>query len=156
MKVIFLDFDGVITSDDSNWSLMQDKMDLVKHICDETGAKIVISSSWRTCNLKTTLKYATAEGTIGVGDAPYSLTEYTIDITPCYYWEPISMAGISTRGGEIETWLKRNISLNIENYVILDDDNDMLDSQQTHLVLTSWEHGISEADTERAINILNA
>lgn len=46
MKVIFLDFDGVITSK-NGYSLDPEKMELVKRICDETGAYIVVSSSWR-------------------------------------------------------------------------------------------------------------
>lgn len=47
MKVIFLDFDGVITTEKSRWCLDKDKMLLLKRIVDATGAKIVISSSWR-------------------------------------------------------------------------------------------------------------
>ena len=46
MKVIFLDFDGVITLP-PKWHLESDKIKLVKKIVDETGAKIVVSSSWR-------------------------------------------------------------------------------------------------------------
>lgn len=47
MKVIFLDFDGVITTMKSRWNLCKEKMELVKEIVDKTDAKIVISSSWR-------------------------------------------------------------------------------------------------------------
>ena len=54
-KIIFLDFDGVITTYASKWEIDNEKCLLVKKICDETGAKIVISSSWR---------YSTVEKTI--------------------------------------------------------------------------------------------
>ena len=47
MKIIFLDFDGVITTPASRGCLSAQKMQLVKKIVDATGAKIVISSSWR-------------------------------------------------------------------------------------------------------------
>ena len=43
MKIIFLDFDGVITTPASRGCLSAQKMQLVKKIVDATGAKIVIS-----------------------------------------------------------------------------------------------------------------
>lgn len=39
-KIIFLDFDGVITTLKSNWAIDDKKVELVKEICDITGAKI--------------------------------------------------------------------------------------------------------------------
>lgn len=62
MKVIFLDFDGVITTMKSHWNLCKEKMELVKEIVDKTGAKIVISSSWRHSTLESTLDYITTLG----------------------------------------------------------------------------------------------
>ena len=35
MKVIFLDFDGVITTMKSRWNLCKEKMELVKEIVDK-------------------------------------------------------------------------------------------------------------------------
>lgn len=60
-KIIFLDFDGVITTVKSNWNLDKEKMELVKQICDATGAKIVISSSWRRYTLEQTLELITTK-----------------------------------------------------------------------------------------------
>ena len=51
MKIIFLDVDGELTY--SNYQNREtanidiEKVKLVKEICDKTGAKVVISSSWR-------------------------------------------------------------------------------------------------------------
>ena len=42
-----------------------------------------------------------------------------------------------------------------DNYVILDDINDMTKEQQPHLVHTTFEHGFTDQDLEKAINILN-
>ena len=56
MKAIFLDFDGVITTLESKWRLSPPHMEIVKKIIDKTGAKIVISSSWRYRDVETTLK----------------------------------------------------------------------------------------------------
>lgn len=58
MKVIFLDFDGVITSK-NGYSLDLEKMEMAKKICDETGAYIVVSSSWRRFALEDTIKSIT-------------------------------------------------------------------------------------------------
>ncbi len=53
MKVIFLDFDGVITIP-PKWYLQADLIKNVKKIVDVTGAKIVVSSSWRSENIEKT------------------------------------------------------------------------------------------------------
>ena len=45
-KIIFLDFDGVITTSKSKWQIDQNKVNLITKICKETGAIIVVSSSW--------------------------------------------------------------------------------------------------------------
>ena len=53
MKVIFLDIDGELTY--SNYQNEQtkhidlEKVAFIKEICNRTGAKVVISSSWRMC-----------------------------------------------------------------------------------------------------------
>ena len=54
MKVIFLDFDGVLNSDtyyeEHNWSapfIDESRLVLLKRIVDATDAKIVLSTSWK-------------------------------------------------------------------------------------------------------------
>ena len=47
MKVLFLDFDGVITTPASKWNISKELLMRVKRICDKTDAKLVISSSWQ-------------------------------------------------------------------------------------------------------------
>ena len=63
-KIIFLDFDGVITTLKSNWAIDDKKVELVKEICDITGAKIVISSSWRRYTLEATIEAITKQETV--------------------------------------------------------------------------------------------
>lgn len=51
LKVIFLDIDGVLNNTASLMNqthLLNEKVQLMKILCDLTGAKIVISSAWRT------------------------------------------------------------------------------------------------------------
>ena len=54
MKVIFLDFDGVITIP-PKWYLQAGLIKNVKKIVDATGAKIVVSSSWRMNTVEETI-----------------------------------------------------------------------------------------------------
>ena len=46
MKYILLDFDGVLTSFGVDW-FAPTCIDALKHIVEETAARIVVSSSWR-------------------------------------------------------------------------------------------------------------
>lgn len=148
LKVIFLDFDGVITCHNSKWSLMPDKMNMIRRICENTGAKIVISSSWRMNTLESTLAYITDSKTPYVDGNPYSLSEFTIDVTPNFDHNDYG------RGDEILNWLDRHPE--VINYVIIDDNTfDMLPSQEGHIIETSWESGIGEEDVETAIKILS-
>ena len=97
MKVIFLDVDGVLNSDEyfdkvRNLKIKGienqidvEKIKLLKKAVDETGAKVVLSSSWRFTLNEQPLRDLLSRYGIGV----YSRTPY-ID------WE---------RGLEIKKWL---------------------------------------------------
>ena len=144
MKVIFLDFDGVITIP-PKWHIRPEKIKWIKKIVDETGAKIVVSSSWRMSTVEKTKEI--------ILDRPkrcpqnkmlYWLVDNLYDVTHTYK---------SPRGEEIKDWL--NDHLEVENYVIIDDDGDMLDEQIYHFVQTNYEHGIGESEAIYAIKILN-
>lgn len=54
-KIIFLDFDGVITTMASRYALDRYKCDLLQQVIDRTGAKIVVSSSWRKGSAEETI-----------------------------------------------------------------------------------------------------
>ena len=49
-KIIFLDFDGVISTPECRWNLDPKKVALVEELIKETDAKIVVSSSWSVCS----------------------------------------------------------------------------------------------------------
>lgn len=154
-KVIFLDFDGVITTLKSNWTIDNDKVELVKQICDATGAKIVISSSWRRYTLEQTIEAITNQESL-IGHNPFPYLEYIVDITSRMYafkhGNREEHYGLC-RGIEIEQWLSEHED--VTNYVILDDDSDMLLSQKEHFIKTHALNGISKRDVEKAIKILN-
>lgn len=149
-KIIFLDLDGVITTPSSKYCLSPPHMDLLGKIIEATDAYIVISSSWRRYNLEQTIDFITSESNPFVGKNPFPFVDRVIDITKRL--RPIKMSDYIHRGDEIQEWLDRH---EVESYIILDDINNMLESQQSHLVLTDEIDGLTEKDVEKAIGILN-
>ena len=144
MKVIFLDFDGVITIP-PKWYINSNKIKWIKKIVDETDAKIVVSSSWRMDSVEETIdKMIGRPKRCPRNKMLYWLIDNLYDVTHTYK---------GLRGQEIKDWLnERN---DIENYVIIDDDGDMWDSQLYHFVQTNYEDGITETEAIRAIKVLN-
>lgn len=155
-KLIFLDFDGVITTYKSKWNIDNEKCEMIKYICDNTGAKIVISSSWRYTTLENTILKNHLED--------WLLKDYCIGVTKrcnMNYTEDCSTSWfIPRRGMEIDEFINRyikenNISEEI-HYVIIDDDVfDLLYNQRKHIIKTHWKFGISKSNVKKAINILN-
>lgn len=131
----------MITTLKSRWEIDKEKCELVKKICDETGAKIVISSSWRKYSFEETMKQFNRE--------EFILYDYIIDIT-----KRLALTGTNLtipRGVEIMDWLEYHV---VDSYVILDDDSDMLLWQKDNFVHTDTYNGISEQDVQKAISIL--
>ena len=150
MKIIFLDSDGVITIP-PKWNLNANKIKLIKKLVDETNAKIVVSSSWRHSNIEDTIKSITGY----TKKCPktkmlYWLVDNLYDVTPQISAKKFQDSG---RGGEIQTWLD-NHSKEVENYVIIDDDGDMLDYQLFHFVQTDYQTGFTEHEYELAYRVL--
>jgi hypothetical protein len=164
MNVIFLDIDGVLNTTRSAIAqrMAQNKKSVSGHsrefdpvgsgmlraLCFEFGAKIVISSTWRfgadmsgnsTDRFKSALYNNLKEN---------DLLEYIHED-----WRTIDMGRVveSCRGDEIEEWLERHKE--VTNYVIFDDDVDMLDSQQKNFVNTDTHDGICFRDYLRAEKI---
>jgi hypothetical protein len=141
VKLIFLDVDGVLNSIES--MLVLEAMDklcpvrigLVARLAREADAKIVVSSSWRTGRLENTVKLLTEAGAGCL--APYITSE-----TP--------RLGTGKRGDEIAAWLAKQGD--VECYVILDDDSDMLPDQP--FVHTSMACGFGLDDYLDALAIL--
>lgn len=144
-KVIFLDIDGVLNSVDSmvaffKWMpkgtriQMEDRLDsvsigLLRRVCIKTDAKIVISSTWRMGRT----------------------IEDFVDIFARHGWDNFPIIGMTpigckiaeitfrTRGHEIQDWLTHHPE--VTEYIIIDDDSDMLESQIDHFVHVSNVNG---------------
>lgn len=158
MKLIFLDFDGVINSheymffnrekwesrDDSEM-IDSDALILLNKIIEETEAKVVISSSWRLHFEIEELKgFLSKKGFIGE----------VIDKTSDGFWIDKENHISSQRGHEIQKWLYEHSKSNIESFVILDDNSDMV-HLMPYLVQTTWQYGLQEEHVRKAIEILN-
>lgn len=164
MRVIFLDCDGVLNS---NQFFQQDKepipatsnsmkfgvgqldpkgLALIDKLVDATDAKIVISSSWRHI-------WSFQEIAEMFGDAGFKNQHAIIDQT--------GTSKNGHRGAEIKEWLdldRERAALGEEqttSYVIIDDDTDFDTDQMQFFVRTNQQTGIKPKDVQKAISILN-
>lgn len=166
IKYLFLDIDGVLNHDvwfnspsyknnQANWQVsMFDPacVERVNRILQETGAKLVVSSSWR--DMKDLPEIFAGVGLPTEFDVtPYAdviypdafpITDFFSEETDIRYW----------RGSEIKWYLDHNAKEDY-TYCILDDDCDMLDEQLEYFVSTSNPKGLTDKLTDKAIEILN-
>ena len=121
-KVIFLDIDGVLNSyrtctaydsfpkqNDSTEKFDMVAVKLIEVACKKCNAEIVLSSTWRM-----------AKNWEKLGE---TLNLPIVDKTPCLK--------SGSRGEEIAMWLRDNL---VFEYVIVDDDPDMLESQMDRFI----------------------
>lgn len=143
-KIIFLDFDGVITSEPFTRKCIfeyrrenlygldwfdPDCIDALKTIIDATGAKIVVSSSWRDLGM-TKLQKVWVEN-----EMPGEL----IGTTPIW---------VLTKVDAIKQWLKDHPC---ERFIVLDDS--LLDIP--NLIKSNPRSGLSKKDADNGIELLN-
>lgn len=147
MKVLFLDFDGVLNSleycflrkPDDEFIVRFDPrlIEMLNFVCREIPElKIVISSSWRKINTLDAIKEL-------LSSYGFLYTETIIDKTPSLN---------TIRGFEIEDYCTK---YNITQYCIVDDDRDMLESQMKNFVRTDDVVGLTFYDALKIIHILN-
>ena len=150
MKIIFLDFDGVLNSDkyvrkQTEFGVIIDpsRMELLKQIVDATDAKIVLSTSWRV-NWSVIPEECNETGEkINKIFSDYRLKIF--DKTPDARFN---------RAREIEYWMI--LHPEAENFVVLDDM--LLDSPfiRGHYVKTcDFREGLDEENVKEALKILN-
>ncbi len=161
MKILFLDIDGVLNSDrwfteqqDGTFMPHEDKMDpkavaVLNEIIEKSGAKIVISSSWRKFFDFDELKRILCEVN-GVKAEIFSTT-------------PVRFSFVS-RGYEIREWLQNyyedlregEITEPVEAIVSLDDDSSVGDALDIapYWVQTHWDEGLLPEHAAQALQKL--
>lgn len=153
MKIIFLDFDGVMDTEYYDYILSEavkpisDEYGLLfdpecvknlKYIIDNTGADIVVSSTWKDdMSYKEILDMWKYRGLPG----------FVTDVTP--------NTAKHIRGDEIDAWLKECPTKC--SYVIIDDLEayNFNEHQIPRLLIVNPFFGLDEYAAERAIRILN-
>lgn len=151
MKALFLDFDGVITTHRTRYKIDMARVTRVLDIINATGAKIVVTSSWKHGHedVESFKKELSECGSMFIpdelkGNKPWRhFIDSIVAIT--------DTAG-SLRGDDIKKYIDGN---DVEEYCILDDDSDMLEEQLFHFVQTDVVFGISDRDAELCVEILN-
>lgn len=167
MNIIFLDIDGVLNSTlyhknplyQQQVKALEDPTDrhtrqllsidpqaveVLNGLIEKTGAKIVISSTWRQSNTLEELKAILFER---------GLKAEIISVTPVLH-------DFNVRGNEIYKWMYENKDLigqpyyEFSTYVILDDDSDMLYWQKNNFILVDHYTGITPSTAYKAERIL--
>lgn len=153
IKLIFLDIDGVLDTYKSLYQLDPVLLERLGTLLAHTDAKIVVSSSWRSNDMASTVEFMIDPDNPSVGSHPFPFTDKVVGITPILY--SVIDGDIdrpATRGEEIAAYLKDHPC---DNYVILDDCDEMQRDQWPHLVLVNDEAGLTDEDVEKAVSILN-
>ena len=147
MKIVFLDFDGVLVNgpsfgSDGGEDAAADPrcVHALNHIIEATGAAIVVTSAWRI--------------DAGPGEMRQTLDGWGVrgrylGCTP----DQCGPGHWGSRGSEIQGWLDEHRTLGVDAFVILDDIDD-LDGLADKLVQTQFDAGLTMADASRAIAIL--
>ncbi len=160
-KIIFLDIDGVLNSDEYFETLQpvsaelddidESKVQLLKEIVDRTEAQIVLSSTWRGMqhdNIETCNK----------------MYKYLIDTLNKYGLSIVSETPILNhrRPEEIATWVDENIGHDGMIFISLDDDftPEQYDEYEIGdcLIKTSFygeNGGLQREHVEEAVRVLN-
>jgi HAD domain in Swiss Army Knife RNA repair proteins len=156
MDVLFLDIDGCLNSakyikrididfDDPKYQIDPDAVVRLNAITQLTGAKIVVSSTWR---------YAFKGDLSKLQDcmASYNITGRVIGMTP----EPELLTNsilyiAATRSDEIQAWL--NNHNDIDHYVIIDDET-LDETLSAHHVQPLFESGLQDHHVRQTLTIL--
>lgn len=157
-KYIFLDVDGVLNENHSisKYQLFPNYLNNLKILVNETKAMIVLSSSLRNFfhkeNDKLVANFPNKRGDLLLKELS-KLNLEIFDTTKLGYSSTV-------RGEEIKEWLDINAPKNYK-YIILDDDNDMLEEQLNNFIQTKFnglsinDEGLNDKILKKSIVKLN-
>lgn len=145
LRIIFLDFDGVVNNIGSFSNGKMDPIDpyaieLLNSLVKETDARIVISSSWRIGHSLNFIQVMMAKAGFEYPERIIGATIELSEKTNGGFWTT------KTRGQEIDIWLNQ---VPVDSFVIFDDNDDM-DPVKDHLIQTTFENGLQKKHIERA------
>jgi HAD domain in Swiss Army Knife RNA repair proteins len=166
MKVIFLDIDGVLNCrqyfetrtlveglcDRAAYDLDTAAVERLNHLVAQTGAVVVVSSSWRHGRSVEQLADILSErGFVGTvlsktrdWHTPMSRRVKTAT--------PPKSERLEQRGDQIRDWLDEHPE--VDSFIVLDDDSDMDLVRDRHIKTSFHEGGLQPEHVERAIAML--
>ena len=159
---------GLVVSEYPKYEFDPNSVECLNWLTDATNAKIVVSSTWRLGRtveeLQELLKSVGVTGEV-IGKTP------SFDAPSGYDWSGGKPGYTIPRGCEIAYWLDQqdfkriNWSIEVQkeyaekskvsNYIILDDDSDMLYNQREHYFKTTTLSGLDVEISKKAILFLN-
>jgi len=153
MRVIFLDIDGVLNSHRTAigfQTVAMRKFDpvavmMLHRVVKMADAAIVISSTWRLSKGWKTLIWGCLR------EAGWPWEEYGFvpqDECPIIGKTVDRLGPGKIRGNEIDVWLNEHPEYH-DDYIILDDDSDMLESQMDRFIHCDSKVGLSYENWER-------
>lgn len=158
-KLVFLDIDGCITTNKNYGRIDKNCLERLNKL-KELNVEVVISSSWGYDNGRTekTLKGCGLELPI-IGYTEHYYEDWICRGNEIEKWLIKTFNGMGTKFGVdfngIPYYRKENSSRNEDyEFVIFDDNTDMLLGQKDNFIQTSEETGITDEDIEKAIKIL--
>lgn len=168
MKVLFLDIDGVLNGHewDDEAKSCNIRRECVKHlnrVVRETGCRIVLSSAWRYIvhgGDMTTRGFGYMLRTHGLladgGTVNLILGITDRDADPLVLGE----SDVGERGRQCRAWVDRwhglgKAVLPLECFVAVDDEDHDFSAAGVLAVITDGKKGLTEADADRLIGILN-
>lgn len=167
-KILFLDFDGVLNTENFQTSLREkglqtwddfgpifdsEAVENLRMILDATGAEIIVSSSWKLEGLrrmKDLWKTRALPGKIS-GVTPDAI--FDIDLLSMDFDDPQVFTRLAGKGNEVRKWLEETPE--VIRYAILDDVPNFLPEQESSYVMTDPRTGITTEVAMKVIDILN-
>lgn len=153
MKVIFVDFDGVLNSgvwtrerrtldriwgdakSDALWTLEPAKVELLNQAITRTGAKVVVSSSWRGDGHGIAMLRFAGLVEDAIGETPHGRGDLGLQ----------AKRACELRAAEINAWLQAHPE--VQDHVAIDDE----DFKFERLVRTNGMEGLLQSDVDEVV-----
>ena len=149
MKVIFLDFDGVINDYMTINEINEYNVKMLKRIVNESDSKVVVTSSWKYPYQRNNKNM---EDFLNNNYYVRTLKENGIDIIDWTPYITTQWKKYNQREQEILEYLRNHPE--ITQYLILDDDY-IIESLKEHEIFLDLQAGLREKHIAPAIEILN-
>jgi len=166
MKIIFLDIDGVLNTQETFEQIYLEykkngkrrleidtkKVEYLKEIVEQTGALLVLASSWK-------IFFAKQGGKVLAQNSKYEELLKILQNYNLFIYDTTYQGMYQSKAKEIKDWLKNN---EVESFIILDDETEDLGNlAENYLIKTRFsknaeeELGLCKKHIIQAVDMLN-